>query len=85
MRAEAAAISSGLTSSPRRMRAMSSGGTRILRTLVWKPGATLLGLAEYGNGASDAHPLCRFHGLVVSAQDTTCERSSQKRAEQREY
>lgn len=40
--AEAAAISSGLTSSPLLMRAAISGVTRIRRTLVWKPGAERL-------------------------------------------
>ncbi len=38
-RAAASAISSGLTSSPLRIRAAISGVTRTFLTFVWKPGA----------------------------------------------
>lgn len=38
--ADARAISSGLTSSPRRIRAAISGVTRMRRTFVWNPGAS---------------------------------------------
>jgi hypothetical protein len=46
-RAAASAISSGLTSSPFRIRAAMSGVMRIRLTFVWKPGATKQRIIRY--------------------------------------